>query len=89
MLYALHDSFTLNFLVRLYVGRARGFVVHFVCDESEFVGALEEDVEGGFEFEDGFKDGAAAEDVETETGTGEGNGEAADVAEVADAAGAD
>jgi hypothetical protein len=45
---------------------------------------LEEDVKRGFELEDGFEDGAAAEDVETETGTRESYGEAADGAEVAD-----
>jgi hypothetical protein len=37
--------------------------VHFVGYEGELVGPLEEDVEGGFELEDGFEDGAAAEDV--------------------------
>jgi len=37
---------------------------HLPSDELEIVGAGEEDVEGGFELEDGFEDGAAAEDVE-------------------------
>jgi hypothetical protein len=63
--------------------------VHFVGDEGEFVGTLEQDVEGGFELEDRFEDGAAAEDVETETGTGECDGETADVAQVPDGARAD
>jgi hypothetical protein len=89
MLDALHDGLALDFLLWLNVCGARGFVVHFVGDEGEFVGALEEDVEGGFEFEHGFEDRATSEDVETETGARECYGEAADVAEVADAAGAD
>lgn len=65
------------------------FAEHFVGDEGELVGALEEDVKGGFELEDGFEDGAAAQDVETQTRAREGDGEAPDVAEVADCAGAD
>jgi hypothetical protein len=89
MLNALHDGLALDFLLWLNVCGARGFVVHFVGDEGEFVGALEEYVEGGFEFENGFEDGAAAKDVETQTGAGERDGKAADVAEVADAASAD
>jgi hypothetical protein len=89
MLDALHDGLALDFLLWLNVCGARGFVVHFVGDEGEFVGTLEEYVEGGLEFENGFEDGAAAEDVETQTGAGERHGEAADVTEVADAARAD
>jgi hypothetical protein len=89
MLDALHDGLAFDFGTRRSVCGARCFAVHFICDEGEFVGALEEDVEGGFKLENGFEDGAAAKDIETQTGAGERNGEAADVAEVADAAGAD
>jgi hypothetical protein len=86
---ALHDGLALDFLLWVNVCGARGFVVHFVGDEGEFVGALEQYVEGGLEFENRFEDGAAAEDVETETGARECDGKAADVAEVTDAAGPD
>jgi len=87
MFYILHLGFALY--RRSLLGRSLCFTEHFVGDEGELVGALEEDVEGGFELEDGFEDGAAAEDVEAQTGAREGDGEAPDVAEVADCAGAD
>jgi hypothetical protein len=59
MLYALHDRLGLAVLV----SGPRGFSVHFIGDERQFVGALKEYVKGGFELEDGLEDGAAAEDV--------------------------
>lgn len=47
---------------------------HFSGDEGEFVRALEEQGKGFAELEAGFEDCAAAEDVEAEAGTGEGDG---------------
>ena len=76
MLHALHDGFAFDVVG---CGCAGGFAVHFVGDEGEFVGALEQDVEGGFELEDGFEDGASAENVETQTGARECDGQAANV----------
>jgi hypothetical protein len=43
---------------------ALSLVVHFASDEGELVWFGEEDVEGWFELEAGFEDGATAEDVE-------------------------
>jgi hypothetical protein len=60
MLHALHNRLAIDLLAH---SGARRFAVHFVGYEGELVGPLEEDVEGGFELEDGFEDGAAAEDV--------------------------
>jgi hypothetical protein len=60
MLHALHDRLALNFLAH---SGTRRFAVHFVGYERELVGPLEEDVEGGFELEDGFEDRATTEDV--------------------------
>ena len=77
-----HDS--LAFHIALDMHRPLCFGVHFARDESEIVGAGEEHVEGGFELEHGLEDGAAAENVQAQTGAGEGDGQAADVAQVAD-----
>jgi hypothetical protein len=87
MLDAFHDRFP-SFHLRIYQSRVRRRV-KLVRDKSEFRGTFEQDVERGFELEAGLEDGGAAEDVEAEAGTGQGDGEAADVAEVADAAGSD
>jgi hypothetical protein len=80
MLYILHLG------LALYMQRQRPsrLTEHLVGDERELVCFLQENVERGFELENGFEDGAAAQDVQTEAGAGEGDGEAADVAEVAD-----
>jgi hypothetical protein len=86
MFNTLHCGFAFDFRG---IGGPRCLAVHLVGDKGELVGTLEQDVESGFELEDGFEDRAPAEDVEAETGAGEGDGEAADVAEVTDAAGAD
>lgn len=63
VLYILHLGFTRDGSSCRVDGTLR-LAEHLVGDEFEFVRALEEDVEGGFELEDGFEDGAAAEDVE-------------------------
>ncbi|KAF7443901.1 hypothetical protein A1F99_119750 [Pyrenophora tritici-repentis] len=59
----LHDGLALNGRVYLFGERTLRLAEHFVCDESELVGALEQHVKGWFEFEDGFEDGAATQDV--------------------------
>lgn len=48
--------------------------VHLAGDEGQLVGPGEEDVEGGFELEDGVEDGAAAQDVQAQAGAREGDG---------------
>jgi hypothetical protein len=83
MLHILHLGFSLHSLT-LQRQQPSCLAKHLISDQGKLIGLLQEYVKSGFEFKDGFEDGAAAEDVETETGAGEGDGEAADVAEVAD-----
>jgi hypothetical protein len=89
MFHAFHDSFAFEYLIWLGVDRPCRLAKQLARHELQFIRAAEQYVERGFELKDGFKNGAAAENVETETCPGEGDGEASDVAEVADCAGAD
>lgn len=86
MLYALHNRLAFDSV--LIDGPFR-LAVHFARRERQRVRFAEEYVKRWFELEAGFEDGAAAEDVEAQAGAGERDRQAADVAEVADAAGAD
>ena len=62
---------------------------HLAEDEPEGVGAAQQQAEGVLELGAGLEDLAAAEDVEAEAGAGQRDGQAADVAEVADVTRAD
>jgi hypothetical protein len=61
---------------------------HFSRDECQRGWAGEELLKCGLQFKDGFKDRFAAEDVQPETGAGQGDGEATEIADVARAQGA-
>jgi hypothetical protein len=87
MLNALHHRYTI--LVWCLRNLPLCLAEHFIGNQGEAVLFGEQNVKGRFELEAGFEDCAAAEDVQTEASAGEGDGEAADVAEVADRAGAD
>jgi hypothetical protein len=60
---------------------------HFVRNERQFIRPLKQDIERGFKLKARFENGAAAKNVKTQTCAREGNGEATDIAEVADGAG--
>jgi hypothetical protein len=87
MLNAFHDRF--SSVVDLAVYCALDVRVHFVGYESQFIGFREQDVECGFQFETGLEYRAATQNVKAKAGPGKGNGEAADVTEVANCLGPD
>lgn len=73
MLVPRHRSLALHLRTNLGVAggdSASSGAEHLAGDEGELVGAGEQHVEGGFELEDGFEHGAAAEDVQAEAGAG-------------------
>jgi hypothetical protein len=78
----LHSTNTTNISTRSHW--SCGLAVHLARHERELIGPAEQDVECGFELEHGLEHAAAPEDVQTQAGAGECDGQAADVAEVAD-----
>lgn len=86
--HTLHDRLSLKPFLADLIGQHALRGPQLAGYEGQLVRTLEEQLKGFAKLVAGLEDGAAAEDVQTETGAGEGDGKTADVAEVADARGA-